>query len=164
MLCAFRENIRVQHNISRNCLEDFGCSCLCCLCVLTQIYRQVKSVPLTKRAVVHPEWSSGLFDCCADIPAMFLVTLCFCLAYSVVKKKTGHSKLAHCICGLMCLNPIIFGCQNRGYLRAKYGIQSGLMDNFVFDFLVWLIFPYCALSQELRHVKKNPILVQPGDQ
>uniref|UniRef100_A0A7S0ME34 Uncharacterized protein n=3 Tax=Cryptomonas curvata TaxID=233186 RepID=A0A7S0ME34_9CRYP len=164
MLCALRENIRVQYNIEGNCIEDFGCSCLCSLCALTQIYRQLKRVPLSKKAIVHPEWSSGLFDCCVDIPAILLVSLCFCLAYGVVKKKTGHSKLGHCICGLMCLNPIVNGCQNRGFLRAKYGIQSGQMDNFVSDFLVWLVFPCCALSQELRHVKKFPILVNASDQ
>ena len=159
MLCSFRENVRGRYNIEGNCLEDCALSCFCSFCALSQLYRQLEQVPLPQKPSVHPEWSSGLFDCLADIPSILLVIGCFCLAFGTLKRKMGQSKLGHCLFGLFCLNPIVFGCQNRGLLRARYGIRSGVLDNPVGDFVLWTLFPCCALSQELRHIKKYPFFV-----
>lgn len=159
VLCSFRETVRVQYNIVGDCLDDCIVSCLCSCCTLSQIYRQLKQVPPSKKPSVHPEWSSGLFDCLTDPPSILLVIGCICLAFGTLKKKMGQNKLGQCIFGLFCLNPVIIGCQNRGVLRARYNIRSGLLDSVVGDFWAWALFPCCALSQELRHVKKYPFLV-----
>ena len=160
MLCSFRENLRAQYNIQGNCMQDCALSCLCSCCVVAQAYQQLKKVPLARTATVHPEWSSGLLDCLADPPSILLVLACFCLAFGTVKRKMGQSRVGHCAVGLICLNPTVYGCQNRGVLRARYGVRAGPLDNFVGDFLVWLLLPCCALAQELRHLKKNPYILR----
>lgn len=153
MMCFFRENIRAQYHINGNCLEDFVCTLCCCPCVLCQMYRQLKDKPLVKhQSAISETWSSGVCGCCEDISSCLLVSICCCVAFGVLRAKMGQNMWTNCSCGLCCFFPCLYGCQNRGMIRARYSIPG----RSVIDCAIWTLLPFCALCQELRHVKKHP--------
>mmetsp|Transcript_20480 Transcript_20480/g.50314 ORF Transcript_20480/g.50314 Transcript_20480/m.50314 type:complete len:264 (+) Transcript_20480:91-882(+) len=158
LLCFFRENIRSQYAIKGSPYTDCALSCFCFPCTLCQLYHHLKNKPLMKQGPNNQhgssQWSSGLCSCADDVPLSLLVCAGFCCAFGILKRKMGQDPALNCCCGFLCGNPCVYGCANRGTLRAKYGIES----HFLVDCCVWTITPCCAMCQEVRHLKRFPYL------
>eukprot|EP00283_Hemiselmis_rufescens_P003309 CAMPEP_0173433338 /NCGR_PEP_ID=MMETSP1357-20121228/10820_1 /TAXON_ID=77926 /ORGANISM="Hemiselmis rufescens, Strain PCC563" /LENGTH=255 /DNA_ID=CAMNT_0014398033 /DNA_START=35 /DNA_END=802 /DNA_ORIENTATION=+ len=153
-LCFFRENIRTRYAIEGSVWTDFLFASVLFPCTICQLYTHLRKKPLAApvKNPAHQAWSSGLFNCHDDIPLCLLVCVGCCCAYGILKRKMGQDQATNASFGFIVGVPCVYGCANRGALRAKYGIKS----NLVVDTAVWFAAPCCALCQEMRHIKRFP--------
>jgi Cys-rich protein (TIGR01571 family) len=103
----------------------------------------------------QPMWSTGLFDCCADVPMCCFTIFFPCFAFGRNAEALDGGKnscwtaaavwwaLQHTI-ALGCLYSSSF----RGRLRAKYNIPEGPVPDSVVHCLCWP----CAFCQEHREI------------
>lgn len=103
----------------------------------------------------QPMWSTGLFDCCADVPMCCFTIFFPCFAFGRNAEVLDGEKnscwtaaavwwaLQHTI-ALGCL----YSSSYRGRLRAKYNIPEGPVPDSVIHCLCWP----CAFCQEHREI------------
>ncbi|XP_024383754.1 protein PLANT CADMIUM RESISTANCE 7 isoform X1 [Physcomitrium patens] len=103
----------------------------------------------------QPMWSTGLFDCCADMPMCCFTMFFPCLAFGWNAQALDESKnscwtaatawwvLQHTI-ALGCL----YSASYRGKLRSKYNIPEGPFSDSLIHCLCWP----CAFCQEYREL------------
>jgi Cys-rich protein (TIGR01571 family) len=103
----------------------------------------------------QPMWSTGLFDCCADVPMCCFTIFLPCFAFGRNAEALDGDKnscwtaaalwwaLQHTI-ALGCL----YSSSYRGKLRSKYNIPEGPVPDSVIHCLCWP----CAFCQEHREI------------
>ncbi|KAG0559130.1 hypothetical protein M758_10G080200 [Ceratodon purpureus] len=103
----------------------------------------------------QPMWSTGLFDCCADVPMCCFTIFFPCFAFGRNAEALDGTKnscwttaavwwaLQHTI-ALGCL----YSASYRGKLRSKYNIPEGPVPDSVIHCLCWP----CAFCQEHREI------------
>jgi len=93
------------------------------------------------------EFSTGLCDCCVDIPGCLFGCVCPCWLFGKnVEHINGKGCCGSCMCYTLCCGP----CNHspiRRKLRLKHNIQGECND-----FCTVLFCPCCALCQESREI------------
>lgn len=151
--CRFRSSVRQQVTISicaERGLQGFV--------AVAKIYRAVYSSVYVRAMSTAPSQlgreDTRLFGeiSCLVTDVYLVCSAGCCVAFGVLRAKMGQNMWTNCSCGLCCFFPCLYGCQNRGMIRARYSIPG----RSVIDCAIWTLLPFCALCQELRHVKKHP--------
>mmetsp|Transcript_18650 Transcript_18650/g.57332 ORF Transcript_18650/g.57332 Transcript_18650/m.57332 type:complete len:158 (+) Transcript_18650:166-639(+) len=112
------------------------------------------SPPATAVAVAETnEWSSGLFDCLADVPICLYVCALPCCAFGHV--MSAHFSLLRCqdeCCACVCFGRCHHS-HRREQIRAKHNLPARPFS----DVAVTWVCPCLSLCQEARHAKAtNP--------
>ncbi|XP_024397174.1 protein PLANT CADMIUM RESISTANCE 7 [Physcomitrium patens] len=103
----------------------------------------------------QPMWSTGLFDCCADVPMCCVTMFLPCFAFGWNVEALDESKDSCWTAAAMwwvLQHTIALGClyssSYRGKLRSKYNIPEEPVSDCVIHCLCWP----CAFCQEHREI------------
>ena len=104
----------------------------------------------------QPMWSTGLFDCCADVPMCCFTMFLPCFAFGRNAEALNGGKSNSCWTAAAVWwalqHTVALGClysaSYRGKLREKYNIPEGPVPDSVVHCLCWP----CAFCQEHREL------------
>ncbi|XP_010271281.1 PREDICTED: protein PLANT CADMIUM RESISTANCE 2-like [Nelumbo nucifera] len=124
----------------------------------------VIGVPLSTPPVYQTQpqaqtpWSTGLCDCCADVPNCCITCWCPCITFGqiaeIVDKGSlpcGMSGAIYAFLNWFTCCACMYSCIYRAKLRQQYSLQSSPCG----DCLVHFCCETCALCQEYRELKKR---------
>eukprot|EP00258_Populus_trichocarpa_P050043 XP_024466062.1 protein PLANT CADMIUM RESISTANCE 2 isoform X2 [Populus trichocarpa] len=101
-------------------------------------------------------WSSGLCDCCSDVPSCCLTYWCPCITFGriaeITDRGTTPCAVSGAIYGLLLYFTYcscLYSCLYRSKLRTQYMLEESRCN----DFLVHCCCEPCALCQEYRELK-----------
>ncbi|XP_060200919.1 protein PLANT CADMIUM RESISTANCE 3-like [Lycium barbarum] len=105
----------------------------------------------------HPgTWSTGLFDCCYDVPNCFITWFCPCITFGRIAEIVDQGTPSCCASGaLYFLIQAFTGCGfiYSSFYRTKIRKQYNLSESASGDCLLHLCCGSCALCQEYRELK-----------
>jgi len=100
--------------------------------------------------IKRQEFSTGLCDCCVDIPGCLFGCFCPCWVFGKnTEHFNGNGCCSNCMCYMCCCGP----CNHspiRRKLRLKYNLEGECND-----FCTVLFCPCCALCQESREIMQQ---------
>ncbi|KAI7728621.1 hypothetical protein M8C21_028660 [Ambrosia artemisiifolia] len=113
-------------------------------------------VPVPPQLVMYPTWSTGLFECCDDIPTLLITCFAPCVTFGQVAEMVDRGQNS---CGLYAMlhAGILYltgcGCLLSAYYRIKMTQLYNLPNDPLINILVHLICEPCALCQEYRELQ-----------
>ncbi|XP_010544048.1 PREDICTED: protein PLANT CADMIUM RESISTANCE 9 [Tarenaya hassleriana] len=102
-------------------------------------------------------WTSGLYDCCEDIPNCFLTCFCPCVTFGRIAEIVDRGKTSRRLGALMVVAMSHIGCG--WYYASKYRLkirqEFSLPEEPCSDALIHCFCCGCALCQEHRELKSR---------
>ncbi|GMH23333.1 hypothetical protein Nepgr_025176 [Nepenthes gracilis] len=104
------------------------------------------------------QWSTGLCDCCFDVPLCCLTCFCPCITFGRIAEITdkgtsscaGSGALYTLILALTgCLCQCVYSCTYRSKIKNQYGIPASCCG----DSCIHCWCECCALTQEYRELQ-----------
>ncbi|KAI3516647.1 hypothetical protein L1887_15570 [Cichorium endivia] len=102
-------------------------------------------------------WSSGLCDCCLDIPNCCLTCWCPCITFGQVAEIVDNGRTScarhgtiYALINLLTCCGCLFSCCNRTKMRRQYGLPEVPTNDCCVHFCCEL----CALCQEYRELRR----------
>ncbi|KAL9271243.1 Cell number regulator 10-like protein [Drosera capensis] len=124
----------------------------------------VTGVPVNKGYVppqqpgVEGKWSTGLLDCCSDVPHCCLTCWCPCITFGriaeIVNRGTTSCGVSGALYSVLCCLvgcQWVYTCTYRSKLRQQYGLPAGNCNDCCTHF--WC--EPCALCQEYRELQNR---------
>ncbi|KAJ4960159.1 hypothetical protein NE237_020069 [Protea cynaroides] len=119
-------------------------------------------IPVGLSAPPRPQapvpWSSGLFDCSADVKNCFITCCCPCITFGQISEIVDKGS-SSCIANgaIYALLMSFTGCQScfSCFYRSKIREQYNLLENPCGDCLVHCCCETCALCQEYRELQSR---------
>ncbi|XP_056696689.1 protein PLANT CADMIUM RESISTANCE 2 isoform X2 [Spinacia oleracea] len=105
------------------------------------------------------DFSTGLCDCCSDLPLCCLTCWCPCITFGRIAKIVDKGSSSCGVSGaLYSLVMVVTGCQYNGYIHAQYGIPEDSCG----DCCIHFCCESCALCQEYRELEHRDYDVSLG--
>uniref|UniRef100_A0A8C6WQ04 Plac8 onzin related protein 2 n=1 Tax=Neogobius melanostomus TaxID=47308 RepID=A0A8C6WQ04_9GOBI len=101
------------------------------------------------------EWSSGICDCCQDVPECCFAFWCFPCFSCITAKKHGECLCLPLLDGFGLIPPISMSM--RVSMRQRYGIRGNMCRDCVYSFFC-LPCSWCQMSREMK-TRQIPIVL-----
>uniref|UniRef100_A0A672LIT1 Cornifelin homolog A-like n=1 Tax=Sinocyclocheilus grahami TaxID=75366 RepID=A0A672LIT1_SINGR len=102
------------------------------------------------------QWSSGICDCCQDVPECCFSFWCFPCFACATARKHGECLCLPLLDGFGCIPPITMAM--RVSVRTRYGIQGTICKDCVYSTFCGVC-AWCQMSREMNVRENNISLV-----
>ncbi|KAA3466040.1 protein PLANT CADMIUM RESISTANCE 2-like [Gossypium australe] len=103
-------------------------------------------------------WSTGLCDCCSDLPNCCLTCWCPCITFGRIAEIVDHGSTScgvsgalYALIGILTGCPCIYSCFYRSRMRSEYMLEDRPCNDCCLHFCC----EACALCQEYRELKNR---------